>query len=49
MVVVRKTAELDEAIFDRDLADLMDSMFDAAFARFSVACKKRADVVYGKS
>jgi coenzyme Q-binding protein COQ10 len=30
------------------LALLMGSMFDAAFARFSAAFEKRADVVYGK-
>lgn len=33
----------------RMLALLMGSMFDAAFARFSAAFEKRADVVYGKS
>jgi coenzyme Q-binding protein COQ10 len=27
---------------------LMGTMFDAAFARFSTAFEKRADVVYGK-
>ncbi len=27
---------------------LMGTMFDAAFARFSAAFEKRADVVYGK-
>ena len=32
----------------RMLALLMGSMFDAAFARFSTAFEKRADVVYGK-
>src|SRR6201996_7732210 len=32
----------------RMLAMLMGSMFDAAFARFSAAFEKRADVVYGK-
>ena len=32
----------------RMLAVLMGSMFDAAFARFSAAFEKRADVVYGK-
>jgi coenzyme Q-binding protein COQ10 len=32
----------------RMLAILMGSMFDAAFARFSAAFEKRADVVYGK-
>ena len=32
----------------RVLAMLMGSMFDAAFARFSTAFEKRADVVYGK-
>jgi coenzyme Q-binding protein COQ10 len=32
----------------RMLAILMGSMFDAAFARFSVAFEKRADVIYGK-
>jgi coenzyme Q-binding protein COQ10 len=32
----------------RMLALLMGSMFDAAFARFSSAFEKRADVVYGK-
>ena len=33
----------------RMLALLMGSMFDAAFARFSAAFEKRADVVYGKA
>ena len=33
----------------RMLALLMGSMFDVAFARFSAAFEKRADVVYGKS
>jgi coenzyme Q-binding protein COQ10 len=33
---------------NRMLALLMGSMFDAAFARFSAAFEKRADVVYGK-
>jgi coenzyme Q-binding protein COQ10 len=33
----------------RMLALLMGSMFDAAFARFSAAFEKRADVIYGKS
>src|SRR5689334_17384785 len=32
----------------RMLAILMGSMFDAAFARFSAAFEKRADMVYGK-
>jgi coenzyme Q-binding protein COQ10 len=32
----------------RMLAMLMGTMFDAAFARFSAAFEKRADVVYGK-
>ncbi|SDS23972.1 type II toxin-antitoxin system RatA family toxin [Bradyrhizobium canariense] len=32
----------------RMLALLMGTMFDAAFARFSAAFEKRADVVYGK-
>lgn len=32
----------------RMLGLLMGSMFDAAFARFSAAFEKRADVVYGK-
>jgi len=32
----------------RMLAMLMGSMFDAAFARFSAAFEKRADVIYGK-
>jgi coenzyme Q-binding protein COQ10 len=32
----------------RILAMLMGTMFDAAFARFSTAFEKRADVVYGK-
>ena len=32
----------------RMLALLMGSMFDVAFARFSAAFEKRADVVYGK-
>jgi coenzyme Q-binding protein COQ10 len=31
----------------RVLAMLMGSMFDAAFARFSVAFEKRADAIYG--
>ncbi|RZI39345.1 type II toxin-antitoxin system RatA family toxin, partial [Herbaspirillum sp. HC18] len=31
----------------RMLAMLMGSMFDAAFARFSTAFEKRADVIYG--
>jgi coenzyme Q-binding protein COQ10 len=30
------------------LAMLMGTMFDAAFAKFSAAFEKRADVVYGK-
>jgi len=30
------------------LATLMGAMFDAAFARFSGAFEKRADVIYGK-
>jgi len=30
------------------LATLMGAMFDAAFARFSAAFEKRADMVYGK-
>ncbi|MGA8900609.1 type II toxin-antitoxin system RatA family toxin [Bradyrhizobium sp.] len=33
----------------RMLALLMGAMFDAAFARFSAAFEKRADVVYGKA
>lgn len=33
----------------RMLAMLMGSMFDAAFARFSAAFEKRADIVYGKA
>src|ERR1700761_3354731 len=33
---------------NRMLAMLMGAMFDAAFARFSAAFEKRADVVYGK-
>jgi coenzyme Q-binding protein COQ10 len=33
----------------RMLAVLMGSMFDAAFARFSAAFEKRADVIYGRS
>jgi coenzyme Q-binding protein COQ10 len=33
----------------RMLAMLMGSMFDAAFARFSVAFEKRADAIYGKA
>jgi coenzyme Q-binding protein COQ10 len=33
----------------RMLAILMGSMFDAAFARFSAAFEKRADVIYRKS
>jgi len=32
----------------RMLAILMGSMFDAAFARFSAAFEKRADVIYGR-
>jgi coenzyme Q-binding protein COQ10 len=32
----------------RVLAMLMGTMFDAAFAKFSMAFEKRADVVYGK-
>jgi coenzyme Q-binding protein COQ10 len=32
----------------RMLALLMGSMFDAAFARFSAAFEKRADVIYGR-
>ncbi len=32
----------------RMLAMLMGTMFDAAFARFSAAFEKRADVVYGR-
>src|SRR5215467_11949281 len=32
----------------RMLATLMGAMFDAAFARFSAAFEKRADVIYGK-
>jgi coenzyme Q-binding protein COQ10 len=32
----------------RMLALLMGTMFDAAFAKFSTAFEKRADVVYGK-
>lgn len=32
----------------RMLAALMGAMFDAAFARFSTAFEKRADVIYGK-
>src|SRR5690242_643905 len=32
----------------RMLAMLMGTMFDAAFAKFSTAFEKRADVVYGK-
>jgi coenzyme Q-binding protein COQ10 len=32
----------------RVLAMLMGTIFDAAFARFSTAFEKRADVVYGK-
>ena len=33
----------------RMLAMLMGTMFDAAFAKFSTAFEKRADVVYGKT
>jgi len=33
---------------NRMLAMLMGSMFDAAFARFSAAFEKRADMIYGK-
>jgi coenzyme Q-binding protein COQ10 len=32
----------------RMLATLMGTMFDAAFAKFSMAFEKRADVVYGR-
>ena len=32
----------------RMLATLMGAMFDAAFARFSAAFEKRADMIYGK-
>ena len=32
----------------RVLATLMGSMFDAAFARFSAAFEKRADMIYGR-
>src|SRR5215469_16074751 len=32
----------------RVLAMLMGTMFDAAFARFSAAFEKRADMIYGK-
>ena len=32
----------------RMLAMLMGSMFDAAFARFSIAFEKRADAIYGR-
>lgn len=32
----------------RMLAILMGSMFDAAFARFSIAFEKRADAIYGR-
>jgi coenzyme Q-binding protein COQ10 len=32
----------------RMLAMLMGAMFDAAFAKFSAAFEKRADVIYGK-
>ena len=32
----------------RMLAMLMGTMFDAAFAKFSTAFEKRADVIYGK-
>ena len=32
----------------RMLATLMGAMFDTAFARFSAAFEKRADVIYGK-
>jgi ribosome-associated toxin RatA of RatAB toxin-antitoxin module len=32
----------------RMLAMLMGTMFDAAFAKFSMAFEKRADVVYGR-
>jgi coenzyme Q-binding protein COQ10 len=32
----------------RMLATLMGAMFDAAFARFSAAFEKRADVIYGR-
>ena len=32
----------------RMLAALMGAMFDTAFARFSAAFEKRADVIYGK-
>lgn len=33
---------------NRMLATLMGAMFDAAFARFSAAFEKRADMIYGK-
>lgn len=39
---------IDYEFKSRMLAMLMGSMFDAAFARFSAAFEKRADVVYGK-
>ena len=39
---------IDYAFGSRMLALLMGSMFDAAFARFSVAFEKRADAIYGR-
>ncbi len=30
------------------LASLMGAMFDTAFARFSAAFERRADVIYGR-
>lgn len=39
---------LDYEFRSRMLAMLMGSMFDAAFARFSIAFEKRADAIYGR-
>jgi coenzyme Q-binding protein COQ10 len=50
----KSEAECDVGFFlsyefrSRMLAILMGSMFDTAFARFSAAFEKRADVIYGK-
>ena len=51
----RSETECDVGFFlayefkSRMLAMLMGAMFDTAFARFSAAFEKRADVVYGKT
>lgn len=39
---------IDYEFKSRMLAMLMGSMFDTAFARFTVAFEKRADAIYGK-